>query len=86
MSGETHVFSRHGTLCVLTRLHSYTLLSFCCVCVFFFIYICSTGGGRGVDVRRLGVPKGREPLSLEEMWQMAKVESYAPGDEVVFLR
>lgn len=47
---------------------------------------CSTGGGRGVDVRRLGVPKGREPLSLEEMWQMAKVEAYAPGDEVVFLR
>lgn len=46
----------------------------------------SSGGHRGIDVRRLGVPKGREPLSLEEMWEMAKVESYAPGDEVVFLR
>lgn len=46
----------------------------------------SGGGHRGVDVRKLGVPKGREPLSLEEMWEMAKVESYAPGDEVVFLR
>ncbi|CAN0242241.1 unnamed protein product, partial [Laminaria digitata] len=38
------------------------------------------------DVRRMGVPKGREPLSLEEMWEMARVESFAPGDEVVFLR
>eukprot|EP00903_Cladosiphon_okamuranus_P020548 g18860.t1 len=46
----------------------------------------SNGSHRGIDVRRLGVPKGREPLSLEEMWEMAKVESYAPGDEVVFLR
>ncbi|CAM9289215.1 unnamed protein product [Ectocarpus sp. 8 AP-2014] len=46
----------------------------------------SSGGHRGVDVRRLGVPKGREPLSLEEMWDVAKVESFAPGDEVVFLR
>ncbi|CAM9350679.1 unnamed protein product [Scytosiphon promiscuus] len=46
----------------------------------------SGGGHRMVDVRRLGVPKGREPLSLEEMWDVAKVESYAPGDEVVFLR
>ncbi|CAM9496457.1 unnamed protein product [Ectocarpus sp. 12 AP-2014] len=46
----------------------------------------SSGGHRGVDVRRLGVPKGREPLSLEEMWDIAKVESFAPGDEVVFLR
>lgn len=58
---------------------------FRCLCVV-VVVICSTGGGRGVDVRRLGVPKGREPLSLEEMWQMAKVEAYAPGDEVVFLR
>lgn len=38
------------------------------------------------DVRRLGVPRGRDPLSLEEMWEMARVESFAPGDEVVFLR
>ena len=49
-------------------------------------FLCSNGAHRGIDVRRLGVPKGREPLSLEEMWEMAKVESYAPGDEVVFLR
>lgn len=38
------------------------------------------------DVRRMGVPRGREPLSLAEMWEMARVESFAPGDEVVFLR
>lgn len=38
------------------------------------------------DVRRMGVPRGREPLSLEEMWEMARVESFAPGDEVIFLR
>lgn len=52
----------------------------------FVVVVYSSGGGRGVDVRKLGVPKGREPLSLEEMWQMAKVELYTPGDEVVFLR
>ncbi|CAM9527102.1 unnamed protein product, partial [Ectocarpus sp. 8 AP-2014] len=46
----------------------------------------STGGHRGVDVRRLGVPKGREPLSLDEMWDIAKVEYFAPREEVVFLR
>lgn len=51
-----------------------------------FVALYSGGGHRVADVRRLGVPKGREPLSLEEMWDVAKVESYAPGDEVIFLR
>lgn len=46
----------------------------------------SLGSTRTPDVRRLGVPRGREPLSLEEMWELARVESYGPGDEVVFLR
>ena len=34
------------------------------------------------DVRRMGVPRGRELLSLAEMWEMARVESFASGDEV----